>query len=29
MEIKDNVVVIINQMGKMGHQQEKQYRQEL
>jgi hypothetical protein len=29
MEIKDNVVVIINQMGKMGLQQEKQYRQEL
>ncbi len=27
--LEDDVVVIINQMGKMGHQQEESYHQEL
>jgi hypothetical protein len=27
--LKDDVVVIINQMGEMGHQQEKPYHQKL
>jgi len=27
--LKDDVVVIINEMGKMGHQREKPYHQEL
>ncbi len=27
--LEDDVVAIINQMGKMGHQQEKPYHQEL
>ncbi len=27
--LEDNVVVIINQMGEMGHQQEESYHQEL
>ncbi len=29
LALEDDVVVIVNQMGEMGHQQEKPYHQEL